>query len=149
MQCCNCRVCSRGRTTTSCISSPNDPTQISHRVTWVLLEPSCDVHSFILFFHRQQWFYTRNMVLLQLKSSELSIEQNSVNSNVGPLLCSRARFVGVWEGVYPPPWCHSLPKFSLTPTVLVKNSQKYIADPPLVLPQIEYCNVQKISLWKT
>ena len=32
------------------------------------------------------------------------------------------------------------PKFSLTPTGLVKNSQKYIADPTLVLPQIEYWN---------
>ena len=32
------------------------------------------------------------------------------------------------------------PKFSLTPTGLVKKHQKYIADPPLVLPpQIEYC----------
>ena len=37
----------------------------------------------------------------------------------------------------PPP--NPTPKFSLTPTILVKNSQKYIADPPPSgLPQIEY-----------
>ena len=28
-----------------------------------------------------------------------------------------------------PLWCLSTPKFSLIPTILVKNSQKYIADP--------------------
>ena len=46
-----------------------------------------------------------------------------------------ARFVGGW--VYPL-WCLSTAKFSLTPTGLVKNTLKYIADPPVVLRQIEY-----------
>ena len=49
--------------------------------------------------------------------------------------CSICRGVG---GFNPPSGASQLPKFSLTPTGLVKKSQKYIAD-PLVLPQIEYC----------
>ena len=37
-----------------------------------------------------------------------------------------------------PLWCLSTPKFSLTPTGLVKNTLKIHCWPPLVLPQIEY-----------
>ena len=44
---------------------------------------------------------------------------------------------GGLEGLTPL-WCLSTPKFVLTPEKIVKKSQKYIADPPLVLPQIVY-----------
>ena len=46
-------------------------------------------------------------------------------------------------------WCLSTPKFLLTPHWF---SQKYIADPPLVLPQIEYWEREaqtKKLLWST
>ena len=41
--------------------------------------------------------------------------------------CSICRVVGWFTP--PPLWCLSTPKFALTPTGLVKNSQKHIADP--------------------
>ena len=51
--------------------------------------------------------------------------------------CSICRGVG---GLTPlPSGASQPPKFLLTPTGLVKNTLKYIADPLLVLPQIEYC----------
>ena len=41
-----------------------------------------------------------------------------------------------WEGGGGNPlWCLSTPQVFIDPTILVKNSQKYIAGPPLVLPQ--------------
>ena len=49
-----------------------------------------------------------------------------------------ARFVGGWR-VQLPVWCLSTPKFLLTPEKIVKISQKYIANPPPVFPQIKYC----------
>ena len=41
-------------------------------------------------------------------------------------------------GLTPPLVPLNPPKLTLNPTDLVKKSQKYIADPPLVLPQIDY-----------
>ena len=50
-----------------------------------------------------------------------------------------ARFVGGW-GLTLPLWCLSTPKFVLPPPPekIVNVSQKYIADPPLIFPQIDY-----------
>ena len=45
-----------------------------------------------------------------------------------------AQFVG---GFNPSPLVPLNPKFVLTPEQIVKISQKYIADPPLVFPQFE------------
>ena len=41
-------------------------------------------------------------------------------------------------GVQPPYWCLSTPNFLLTPTGLVNNSQKYIADPLWFYYKSEY-----------
>ena len=45
---------------------------------------------------------------------------------------------GGWRSSSLPLWYLSTPKFSLTPTALIKKRQKYIADLPPVIPQIEY-----------
>ena len=44
-------------------------------------------------------------------------------------------------GFNPSSGASQAPKFVLTPEKIVKISQKYIADPPLVFPQIEYCTL--------
>ena len=91
------------------------------------------------------WKFFRNQILLEtLHFAEIDFRQ------FGPIRLSAIRVSAIRVdattvldlsqglGGLTPLWCLSTPKFSLTPTILVKNSQKYIADPPLVLPQIEY-----------
>ena len=70
-----------------------------------------------------------------------------VNNSTAPRVINNSSVLDLsGVGGLTPSGASQTPKFSLTPTGLVKNSQKYIADPPLVLPQIEYCEGELINL---
>ena len=52
------------------------------------------------------------------------------------IVTTSARFVGGWG--FNPPLVPLNPQVCINPEKIVKISQKYIADPPLVYPQIKY-----------
>ena len=92
------------------------------------------------------WLWSKAAFTLDEHAGEHADEHARQHADVGggsiyisPWECSGrfkyniARFVGGLRGFNPLPWCLSTPKFSLTPTVLVKNSQKYIGDPSALL----------------
>ena len=89
----------------------------------------------------RQHGYINIIILYSINIYQHTIFQNNIDIS--------ARFDGGGVGgLTPPPpalWCLSTPKFVLTPEKIVKISQKYIADPPLVSHEL---TCKKASLGK-